>query len=436
MDISWYKPRNYLHFDSPITLQQALKLVTNPNNIVKHSFYPFLSYTLSIAKIKKDKNEGKLMRLTKDRGISYSSHKDSHIFSYYAYLLNEKYENLLKNQYHILDDSILAFRKLNKSNIDFAKIAFERILSYQNCTVLGLDISKFFDYLDHKILKEMWCKVLGVSRLPEDHHSVFKAITKFSKVDRDTVFEFFNISVHNPRKNGRNRICSPLEFREYRKLKKPDLFDANPAFFINKDNKGIPQGSPISALLSNIYMLEFDMLIKKKIMECKGVYFRYCDDILCIIPNEYEELIRDYITSEIKSRLRLEINKDKTEIIKFQYCNRTRKIINEKKLQYLGFILHNSSISIRSSSFTRYSNKMKRGVSLAKQTQGKYNKIRIRLGVETKSIYKRKLFSKYSHFGKSNFISYGKRAYLSLNSKVIKRQLKPLWYRLEKEIYL
>lgn len=65
MDISWYKPRNYLHFDSPITLQQAIKLVANPNNVVKHSFYPFLSYTLSVAKIKKDKNEGKLVRLIK-----------------------------------------------------------------------------------------------------------------------------------------------------------------------------------------------------------------------------------------------------------------------------------------------------------------------------------------------------------------------------------
>lgn len=75
-----------------------------------------------------------------------------------------------------------------------------------------------------------------------------------------------------------------------------------------------------------------------------------------------------------------------------------KKIINEKKLQYLGFILHNNSISIRSSAFTRYSNKMKRGVSLAKQTQGKYNRIRIRRGVAIKGIYKRKLFSKYSHF--------------------------------------
>ncbi|HDL6015845.1 TPA: group II intron reverse transcriptase domain-containing protein, partial [Mannheimia haemolytica] len=358
------------------------------------------------------------------------------IFSYYAYLLNEKYENLLKNKYYILDDSILAFRKLNKSNIDFARIAFDSIRSAQNCTVLGLDISKFFDHIDHKILKDMWCKVLGVPSLPEDHHSVFKAITKFVKVDRDTVFEFFNISLHNPRKNGKNRICSPREFREYRKLKKPDLFNDNPAFFINKGQKGIPQGSPISALLSNIYMLEFDVLVKEKIMECKGSYFRYCDDILCIIPNEYEEFILDYITGEIKSKLKLEINKDKTEVVKFQYCNRTKKIINEKKLQYLGFILHNNSISIRSSAFTRYSNKMKRGVSLAKQTQGKYNRIRIRRGVAIKGIYKRKLFSKYSHFGKSNFISYGKRAYSSMDSKVIKNQLKPLWYRLKKEIYL
>ncbi len=71
-------------------------------------------------------------------------------------------------------------------------------------------------------------------------------------------------------------------------------------FINNKGQKGIPQGSPISALLSNIYMLEFDVLVKEKIMECKGSYFRYCDDILCIIPNEYEEFILDYITGEIK----------------------------------------------------------------------------------------------------------------------------------------
>lgn len=72
-------------------------------------------------------------------------------------------------------------------------------------------------------------------------------------------------------------------------------------------------------------MLEFDVLVKEKIMECKGSYFRYCDDILCIIPNEYEEFILDYITGEIKSKLKLEINKDKTEVVKFQYCNRTKK---------------------------------------------------------------------------------------------------------------
>ncbi len=84
----------------------------------------------------------------------------------------------------------------------------------------------------------MWCKVLGVPSLPENHHSVFKAITKFVKVDRDTVFEFFNISLHNPRKNGKNRICSPREFREYRKLKKPDLFNDNPAFLLIKARKG------------------------------------------------------------------------------------------------------------------------------------------------------------------------------------------------------
>ncbi len=137
----------------------------------------------------------------------------------------------MKNKYYILDDSILAFRKLNKSNIDFARIAFDSIQKRSNCTVLGLDISKFFDHIDHKILKDMWCKVLGVPSLPEDHHSVFKAITKFVKVDRILYLNSLISPFTNPRKNGKNRICSPREFREYRKLKKPDLFNDNPAFY-------------------------------------------------------------------------------------------------------------------------------------------------------------------------------------------------------------
>ncbi len=438
MDIdkfSWYKSRNYLHFDSPISKAQAYRLVTSPESIVKHSFYPFLFYKLSIPKLKKSK-DGKLERSVKERGISYASHKDSHIFSYYAHILNEKYENLLRDnrKYQGLSDSILAFRQLGKSNIDFAKLAFDTIHKYQECTVLALDITSFFDHLDHEILKSMWCKVLGESKLPNHHYSVFRAITKFSRVDRDEVFTFFNISLNNPRKDNRNRICSPIEFRKFRTSKKYSLLSNIPAFFINKSKKGIPQGSPISALLSNIYMLDFDLAINQRITAMQGVYLRYCDDILCIIPSKDVTEIYKNIREEISNKLKLAINESKTEIISFSYSKGKNKILNDKKLQYLGFILHNGSISIRSAAFCRYSNKMKRGVELAKQTQRKYNLIRDKKGFQNTKLYKKKIYSRYSHFGKCNFISYGKRSSEKMASIKIAKQLKPLWFRLRKEM--
>ena len=98
MDSPWFKMRGYLHFDTPISLKKANELVSCPERVAKHSFYPFISCTLSVPKLKKNA-QGKLVRDPKKRVISYASHKDSHIFSYYAYILNKKYEQLLNNNY-------------------------------------------------------------------------------------------------------------------------------------------------------------------------------------------------------------------------------------------------------------------------------------------------------------------------------------------------
>lgn len=66
---------------------------------------------------------------------------DSHIYSYYAEILSELYEKKLSELG--ISSSVLAFRKLGKSNIEFAKDAFDIIKMKAPCVAVGYDVSKF-----------------------------------------------------------------------------------------------------------------------------------------------------------------------------------------------------------------------------------------------------------------------------------------------------
>ncbi len=417
---SWYRKRGYLHFDLPIGINKAKKIVTNPQSVVSHSFYPLISYTLSADKITKDPKTSKLINKPKERPIAYAAHVDSHIFSYYNKKLSALFEEALKEK--DLIDNVLAFRSLGKSNIEFAKDVFNEIVSYGSCGVVCLDVSKFFDTLDHELLKDAWSYVLGDHRLPNDHYAVFKAITKWSMVDRDDLYEKFSISKHNPKSQNRRRICTPKEFREI--VRDGDLIQSN-------NRIGIPQGTPISAMLSNIYMLKFDQEVKSMINDLDGKYYRYCDDMLVIVPVESRKKVAGEIVKLIQD-LKLGINTKKTEIRTFE--KKDNQLTTDKPLQYLGFLFDGEQVTIRSSALARYSERMKRGVSLAKRTQKKHNKLRRNNGKIPKSLYKRKLYEKFSHLGQRNFIRYGHRAAKIMDSQSIRNQLKPLWLRLKEEI--
>ncbi len=416
----WYKPRRYLHFDTPLSIKSAEIIATNPNNVESHSFYPFIAFNNLTKKIFFDKNAVKIKSKDKIRPISYASHADSAIYSYYSKILSNSYENQLLE--HGLTKNVIAFRSLGKSNIDFAKKIFTEIEERKYCSAIGLDVTGFFDNLDHKHLKEMWAKVIGKSPLPNDHFAVFKSITSFSTVDKDKLYKEFNIAIHNP-KNNRNRICSPKDFRN--RVRKNKLIKKNKALF------GIPQGSPISAILSNIYMLDFDKTIKEYVSNIGGSYYRYCDDMMIIVHPEKRDKTISYITSEIL-KLKLTINQKKTEISNFSLTAGKQK--SDRPLQYLGFTFDGERILIRSAAFARFSGKMKGGVKLAQRTCEKRNIIRQEKGLVEKDLYKRKIYERYSHLGKQNFLTYGYKAADKMDSKSIRKQLKPLWDRLQKEI--
>lgn len=416
----WYKKRGYLHFDIPLSLSHTLNIVSNPISVASHSFFPFINFTAKSFKVKKDPVSGSLNKSEKTRLIAYSSHVDSHIFAYYAACLEKLYEQKIIN--YDIDKNVLAFRKLNKSNIEFSFDAFEEIRNRKDCSAVALDLSKFFDTLDHKILKNAWCNLIGCVTLPDDHYAVYKNITKYSKVDKDKLYDLLKISKHNPKYN-RNKICSADDFRS--KVRGSGLI------IPNKSGRGIPQGSPISALLSNIYMLDFDIDMKKYVENVGGQYFRYCDDMLFIVPKHEKKNVAGEAENRLK-KLKVHLNTDKTEIRDFTFDS--KKVICDKPLQYLGFLFDGSNIYLRSSSLSRYSDRMKKGVKLAKATMRAGNRIRVIKGLKTKDLYKEKIYARYAHVGKRNFLTYGYRAARIMNSKSIRKQLKPLWQRLQNEL--
>lgn len=123
----------------------------------------------------------------------------------------------------------------------------------------------------------------------------------------------------------------------------------------NQRVKGTPQGSPLSPLLSNIVLDELD-----KELERRGHCFvRYADDIIIMVGSELSaERVMNSLTKFIETRMRLKINREKSQII------------SPYQLNYLGHsILKDGSLRLSRKSKQRFKAKLKlltkrnRGVS-------------------------------------------------------------------------
>lgn len=346
--------------------------------VANHHFKPLIKYIKTTKRYKPSLNE----TVVKSRPIMYASHRDACILSYYSMVIGRLLDKLYLDWN--LNKEIIAYRALGRANYHFSSEVYKIALHMAPCGILAFDVSKFFDTLDHKLLKERLKRVLGLNKLPEDWFNIFRYITKFHYVDKDDLksHDRFAASMTAP---GSGQIASIKD------IKAAGInFHQNPL-----PHAGIPQGTPISATMANLYMIDFDKSMQEFCQSIGGIYRRYSDDILIICPVEYVDIAESKF-SELILLERLAISADKTEKVIFDTT--TSKIYGTRSAQYLGFSFYPGGAGIRASSLSRQWRKMRRRV----RRTGKIAEERIRAGkadkIWTKSLRRRFLLPQFRNF--------------------------------------
>jgi hypothetical protein len=414
---SWLKEKGYLHLSPSLELGtnsfQLVKKITSKKYIESYAFYPLIHTVISDRKFKKGNSKKHTsserkhthyrlktshpVKNSKDRPLHYASHMDSLVFGYYANTIKEAYESLLSIE-PLQNQAVIAYRKIEtfngsgkgKSNIHFAKECFDEIkkrtLNGSEVSVLAIDLKSFFSSLDHKILKEQWCRILKEPELPKHHYNVFKACTNFNYVllddlrirktknGRKAPYDESKLAHIRKTKGFRCFFESNEEFRKTIKEGNLPIY-SNPFFKELPNGKhvkiGIPQGLPISAVLANLYLFDFDLEIVNRWVKHHNIYYRrYSDDIFIVceknLCNEIEEGI-----NELEKKYEVKISKDKTEKFIFRnvvIANGNSRLecfrINEdgkevsSAMSYLGFEFRGYHTGIKSTNLAKYYRKI------------------------------------------------------------------------------
>ncbi len=364
----------------------------------------------------------------------------------------------------------------NKCNIDFANDVFS-FISGSNIDLVAItfDVKNFFDTLDHKILKRQWKRVMSHSpNMPDDHYNIYRNITKFSFIEESAIFYHLKDkilierdkivkakAVDNKRYLRNQRAVAYCDKDGLVDLRDKGLIKANKYLHFKQPSlglrsKGIPQGSPISAVLANVYMLDFDKSANDYIDSIDGIYHRYSDDMVVVCPINYVNDVINHFHNIIKDA-ELTIQDDKTQIFEFKFdashlrhnCQqrilKTNTLIDTTNFEYLGFQFDGKYTLLKNSSLSSYYRKMKRGIAVRK-FYTRHNK------TKTKGeIFRSKLYKRFTHIGASlkriftrhatlkdqfilsnkfdwgNFLSYALLAQRILPENKIKHQIRNHW---------
>lgn len=406
LDKEKYITKKYLHFDHRVKIDNAERYITNPKKIARHSFLPLIRYDKKIIKRIDGKNPEANNRpiKIKNREIMYAGHWDNFIYKYYADMINGYYNAFCCS--NNIDECVTAYRnnKQGKSNIDFAAEIINGVFNMEAAYVLVGDFTNYFSNLNHQLLKENIKHVMNTDKLSADWYNVFRSITKYGYYDKLSLIKDRGTDKTLKLQGEKSYFKKVKCFREYQK-EKPTLH--------NKNDYGIPQGSAISAIFANIYAIDFDLKLKAIADNYSGIYRRYSDDFILILPKKSVgdiqklEEIEFYIRKQASIH-KISLQEEKTGL--YAYENMAIKNIhdsNDQCLDYLGFVFDGKTVRMRAKSTYKFYRKAKKLVTYA---------FIVRKNKELKKLpYRKKLYNLYTDYGVNhgrhgNFISYALRA--------------------------
>jgi hypothetical protein len=195
----------------------------------------------------------------------------------------------------------------------------------------------------------------------------------------------------------------------------------------------------MSAVCSNVHLINFDADLKKWSEGKNALYRRYCDDLILVIPYENDKRPNvDTLVNEVYEKLKqhkdLKVQEEKTEIRLFENGRIKKQDDQFDKIDYLGFLLDGESIKIREKSVFKYYSRAYRKARISRER----TKVR---GIKT---YRWKLYKLYTHLGYDykgygNFISYA----IDANEKMkelpvqvlIRNQVRRHWNKIESKLH-
>jgi RNA-directed DNA polymerase len=114
---------------------------------------------------------------------------------------------------------------------------------------------------------------------------------------------------------------------------------------LNQTSKGVPQGGPLSPLLSNILLDDLD-----KELEKRGHQFaRYAADLIILVKSKRSgERVMESISRFLEKKLKVQVNRDKS------------KVVRAEASTFLGFTFTGKRLTVSEKSLTKCKNELRR----------------------------------------------------------------------------